>query len=229
VVTDTCDRGRYVAAVVTIVVRVWMPDRPGALGQVASRIGAVRGDVLAIEILEQGGGRAIDELTVALPDSSPLRLLTAEIDAVDGVSVESIRVVDPDRTDPSLSALALGAAMAECPAEERLDVLVSGVQRFAETDWVAVTRAGEWVAGTGEAPDLGWLMAFLAGSQHLDGLDDSAPSDVLWATMPVSEMAVAAGRTGNPIHERERVRFSLLMRLADALIASPAPPEPAPG
>jgi hypothetical protein len=56
-----------VAVVITIVVRVWMPDRPGALGQVASRIGAVRGDVLAIEILEQGGGRAIDELTVALP------------------------------------------------------------------------------------------------------------------------------------------------------------------
>ena len=28
------------------VVRVWLPDRPGALGQVASRIGAVRGDVV---------------------------------------------------------------------------------------------------------------------------------------------------------------------------------------
>ena len=53
--------------VITIVVRVWMPDRPGALGQVASRIGAVRGDVLAIEILEQGGGRAIDELTCCCP------------------------------------------------------------------------------------------------------------------------------------------------------------------
>ncbi len=99
---------------ITIVVRVWMPDRPGALGQVASRIGAVRGDVLAIEILEQGGGRAIDELTVSLPDDDLLPLLTAEVDAVDGVSVESIRIVDPDRTDASLSALALGAAIAEC-------------------------------------------------------------------------------------------------------------------
>ena len=39
---------------ITVVIRVWMPDRPGALGQVASRIGAVRGDVLGIEILEQG-------------------------------------------------------------------------------------------------------------------------------------------------------------------------------
>ena len=40
-------------------VRVWLPDRPGALGQVASRIGAVRGDVVGIEILQRGAGRAI--------------------------------------------------------------------------------------------------------------------------------------------------------------------------
>jgi hypothetical protein len=205
--------------VVTIVVRVWMPDRPGALGQVASRIGAVRGDVLAIEILEQGAGRAIDELTVSLPDDSLLPLLTAEVDAVDGVSVESIRIVDPDRTDASLSALALGAAIAECPVSERLDVMVHGVQRFSETDWVAVLRDGGQIAAVGDVPDLGWLTAFLAGSEHLDGLDDSAPSDLLWATMTVSRLMVAAGRTGNPIHERERVRFSLLVRLADALIA----------
>ena len=52
----------------TYVVRVWLPDRPGALGQVASRIGAVRGDVVGIDILERGAGRAIDELVVELPD-----------------------------------------------------------------------------------------------------------------------------------------------------------------
>ena len=43
----------------TFVVRVWVPDRPGALGQVASRIGAVRGDVVGIDILERGAGRAV--------------------------------------------------------------------------------------------------------------------------------------------------------------------------
>jgi hypothetical protein len=208
----------YRPSVVTIVVRVWMPDRPGALGQVASRIGAVRGDVLSIEILEQGGGRAIDELTVSLPDDDLMPLLTAEIDAVDGVSVESIRVVDPDRTDASLSALALGAAIAESRHEERLEVMVAGIQRFAETDWVIALRYGEPITQLGTPPDVEWLTAFLAGSEHLDGLDDSAPSDLLWGHMSASEMTVAAGRAGNPIHERERVRFSLLLRLADALL-----------
>jgi hypothetical protein len=218
VVIGGSPQGLYRPSVITIVVRVWMPDRPGALGQVASRIGAVRGDVLSIEILEQGGGRAIDELTVSLPDDELMPLLTAEIDAVDGVSVESIRVVDPDRTDASLSALALGAAIAESQPGERLEVMVAGIQRFAETDWVIALRDGEPITQLGLPPDVEWLTAFLAGSEHLDGLDDSAPSDVLWGHMSTSAMTVAAGRAGNPIHERERVRFSLLLRLADALL-----------
>ena len=180
----------------------------------------MRGDVLSIEILEQGGGRAIDELTVALPDDDLMPLLTAEIDAVDGVSVESIRVVDPDRTDASLSALALGAAIAESLPAERLEVMVARHPAFRRD------RLGDRAATTasrspqlGEPPDLGWLTAFLAGSEHLDGLDDSAPSDLLWGHMITSALTVAAGRTGNPIHERERVRFSLLLRLADALVS----------
>ncbi len=203
---------------VTVVVRVWMPDRPGALGQVASRIGAVRGDVLAIEILEHGAGRAIDELMVSLPDDALISLLTAEVDAVDGVSVESIRVVDEDRTDPSLAALALGAAVAESSAEERLEVLATGVQRIIEADWVAILRAGRLVEQIGEPPELGWLTAFLAGSEHLDGLDDSAPSDLVWVHLFGAGLTLAAGRAGHPIHERERVRVSLVGRLADALM-----------
>lgn len=195
-----------------------MPNRPGALGQVATRIGAVQGDVLAIEILEQGAGRAIDELTVSLPDSDLIATVISEVDAVDGVAVESTRLVDDDRIDPNLSALALGAAIAECAGSERLEVLCSGVRRFSEADWVAVMRGDDLIAQVGESPDLGWLIAFLAGSEHLDGLADAAPSDLLWAHMISSGLTVAAGRVGQPIHERERIRFSLLARLADALL-----------
>ena len=75
----------------TYIVRVWLPDRPGALGQVASRIGAVRGEIVGIDILERGGGRAIDELAVQIPDASLVDLLVSEIRAVDGVDVEEIR------------------------------------------------------------------------------------------------------------------------------------------
>jgi hypothetical protein len=89
----------------TFIVRVWLPDRPGALGAVASRIGAVRGDVVGIEILERGAGRAIDELAVQLPDASLVSLLIAEISQVDGVDVEDVRPASHGIGDPRLDAL----------------------------------------------------------------------------------------------------------------------------
>ncbi|MGB3737677.1 MAG: hypothetical protein WA964_22185 [Ilumatobacter sp.] len=204
--------------VTTVVVRVWMPDRPGALGQVASRIGAVRGDVLGIEILEHGADRVIDELTVSLPDEDLISLLTAEIDAVDGVSVEDVRIVEADRIDPNLAALAAGAAMAEAEPSERLEVLCRAAQRLIEADWSVVLRDGEIIAQFGESPDVAWLLAFLAGSGHLSEVDESLPGDLVWGHMVTAGLTVAAGRSSHMIHERERVRLSLLARLADALV-----------
>lgn len=203
---------------ITVVVRVWMPDRPGALGQVASRIGAVRGDVLGIEILEQGADRVIDELTVSLPSPDIVGLLTAEIDAVDGVSVEDVRIVDIDRIDPNLSALAAGAALAEAPPGERVEVLCQAVHRLVESDWAVVLRADDVVSQVGDSPDVGWLQAFLAGSDHLSETDEALPSDLVWGHLIRSGLTVAAGRSGRTIHERERIRVSLFARLADALV-----------
>lgn len=202
----------------TVVVRVWMPDRPGALGQVASRIGAVRGDVLGIEILEQGADRVVDELTVSLPDLELIDLLTAEIDAVDGVSVEDVRVVESDRADPNLAALAAGAAMAEAHPDERLDVLCRAVERMIGADWAVVLRGDEIIAQVGQSPDVGWLVAFLAGSNHLSEVAEALPGDLVWGHMLTAGLTVAAGRASHVIHERERVRLSLLTRLADALV-----------
>jgi hypothetical protein len=203
---------------ITVVVRVWLPDRPGALGQVASRVGAVRGDVLGIEILEQGADRVIDELTVALPSEDLVSLLISEVDAVDGVSVEDVRSVDIDRTDPNLAALAAGAAMAESEPGERLDVLSFSVQRLFDADWTVVLRDADVIAQVGESPQVEWLTAFLVGSEHLNELDESLPSDLAWGHLLRSGLTVACGRAGRVIHERERVRLSLLARLADALL-----------
>ena len=71
----------------------------------ASRIGAVRGDVVAIEILERGGGRAVDEIVVELPDASRLDMLIREINEVDGVDVEDVRLLVGGHVDPGLDAL----------------------------------------------------------------------------------------------------------------------------
>ena len=78
------------------VVRIALPDRPGALGLVASRIGAVGGDIVAINILERDAGRAVDEFVVEIGGQHLIELLQNEIHEVDGVSVLEIR--DPDST-----------------------------------------------------------------------------------------------------------------------------------
>src|SRR5262252_6900189 len=95
------------------VVRVWLPDRPGALGAIASRIGAVRGDLVGIDILERGGGRAIDELVVSLPDASLVDLLVHEVTQVEGVDVEEVRPALDSLRDPRLDALETAAVLVE--------------------------------------------------------------------------------------------------------------------
>ena len=81
-------------------IRVQLPDRPGALGAVASRIGSVGGDVVSIDILQRDNGVVVDELGVGLAGDHLLGLLRDEILEVDGVSIETLRPVDgplPDR------------------------------------------------------------------------------------------------------------------------------------
>jgi ACT domain-containing protein len=77
------------------VVRIRLPDRPGALGQVASRIGAVGGDIVAIDIIERSRGRAIDEFVLEMDGDHLVELLRNEIHEVDGVQVEDVRRVEP--------------------------------------------------------------------------------------------------------------------------------------
>ncbi len=230
----------------TLVVRVWLPDRPGALGQVASRIGAVHADVTAIDILERGGGRVIDELVVAVPASVSIDLLAKEIGAVDGVAVEHIRDVAEDRPDSATAALHLAAAVAESPPAERLATLVGGLLVAADGDWAVAVRDDELICQRGTPPDLGWLLAFLDGSEHLDpACPANAPGDVMWARLPATGTIVATGRSARAVHERERARLALdgpdrrrpaVARRYDAKASSPAasalvgrwPPIPSP-
>lgn len=206
----------------TVVVRVWLPDRPGALGQVASRIGSVRGDVLAIEILEVGAGRVIDELVVALPDASLVDLMVNEVHAIDGVSVEQVRETDQDHVDSSVASLSVAADLAESEPSKRIDAFIEGVLELTDASWVMVARDGEVLASCGAVPTAEWVTSLLAGTSHL-GDSHATSSDMFWSDLPRSGMWVAAGREGRPVHDRERVRLDLLARIADALLADPTP------
>lgn len=218
--------------------RLWLPDRPGALGQVASRIGAVRGDVVGIDILERGEGQAIDELVVELPRTVPLDLLVDEIRQVDGVGVEEVRRAEGS-CDPRLDALeAVAQLVGADDLVDLYDGVVSQCRHVIKTAWavlVDIEPDGQEIAARhGDAPSGAWLRAFIAGSSAASSSgsgevawappqtpDEPRPrngwssGDVAWAPLPASGLALVVGRTGPPFRAREVRQLAALARVAD--------------
>src|SRR5205085_2287456 len=135
---------------------------------VASRIGAVRGDVVGIEILERGGGSAIDELVVNLPDDVTRELLLHEIAQVDGVAIEDLRAIEPGRPDANMLALETAAALVETDCGKVLDEFCARLQNLVDGSWSLAMRTddGACLVERGTTPDRAWLHAFFAGSRH---------------------------------------------------------------
>jgi hypothetical protein len=202
----------------TFVVRLWLPDRPGALGQVASRIGAVRGDVVGIEILERGGGQAVDELVVELPHADLVDMLVREIRQVDGVGVEEVRRLTTGKQhDPRLDAVEAVAQLVGASDEvDLLDALVAHSRRVIGAQWVAVVDiepgGQEVVARSGDAPSGAWLRAFVSGTAKADAAE---PSDTAWAPLPAAGMALVLGRDNLAFRARERREVAAFARVAD--------------
>lgn len=202
--------------------RVWLPDRPGALGLVASRIGAVRAEIIGIEILEHGAGRAIDELVVELPDPTLLSLLVDEVNTVDGVDVEDVRPAPDTLRDPRVDALETVAALVELSSDgELLEALLEHVRADFEGDWVAVVGVGRHhgAVALGPVPPTAWLHAFLDGSRSSATSSAgvvSGPDDVAWAPLSGVGLDLVLGRHGRPLRARERRQLTALGRIVGA-------------
>jgi hypothetical protein len=202
------------------VVRMWLPDRPGALGQVASRIGAVRGEIVGIEILERGAGRAIDELVVDLPEPGLEDLLVHEIQQVDGVDVEEIRPIADALHDPRLDALETAAILVGATDRAELTrAVVQHSRRAVGAEWSAVVdlEDGTVLAAEGPVPTPAWLVAFVEGSQSSARVasGEAGPDDVVWSPLPSVRLALVVGRDGVAYRARERRQVAALARIVD--------------
>ena len=225
----------------SFVLRLWLPDIPGTLGRVAAAIGRAGGDVTGIEILERGAGMAIDELIVALPDSGGgpegVDRLVTEVSSVEGVAVEDVHPVAPDRLDQSVLALDVAARIVETPMVARPVAVCRLICEMLESDWAVLLDGGLSAGGdevrplaqVGDIPDLPWVMAFLDGTSHLgpEASHDHTPSDMAWAAMhaPGSRGPrghIVTGRTRGSFRLRERQHVSLIARIAAASMYSAA-------
>jgi hypothetical protein len=74
-----------------LLMRVRLPNRPGALGAVASALGMIGADINLVEIVEKRGRVEIDELILDLPSSQTVESLVAACDGLAGVQVQWVR------------------------------------------------------------------------------------------------------------------------------------------
>jgi hypothetical protein len=202
---------------VSYLLRLVVPDRPGTLGAVATALGGAGVDIVSVDVLERGGGVAVDDIVVDLPpDRLPDRLITAA-QAVDGVQVESLRpfsgALDTHR---ELELLELLAHAAEGTA---VKLLAAELPRVFHSGWAAVlqrTPSGVEVPAASDAAPafdglvLPWLP--LAAPRLLPSDEEWLPPR--WQDMAIEMMAapygspdcaVVLGRSGGPAYRRSEL------------------------
>ncbi|MBE7188582.1 hypothetical protein [Jatrophihabitans endophyticus] len=217
----------------SFLLRVVLPDRPGALGAVATALGTVGADILSVDIVERtpGGGCVTDDFVIELPADRLADSLITAAATVEGVRVESIRPyagqIDPHRELELLEALGRGP---DAPAA----VLADGVARVFRAGWALVLSApvagrGDVLARGGAAPELSSLaMPWWPPrpSRPLEPDDAWSPPD--WGRLG-TELAVTALGDAALLVGRPALRWapSELMRLQAlaAIAATVAPVE----
>jgi hypothetical protein len=132
-------------------VRVTLPDRPGALGQVARTLGVAGADIVQVVVLERLGGRAVDDFTVVWPGASRVERLLAGLAAIPGVQVDGVWKAIGAPVSGGHDAELL-AQVAGNPADG-LATLVDAVPGLLAADWAAAAVVpADWAARSGGAP-----------------------------------------------------------------------------
>ncbi|MEV6911958.1 amino acid-binding protein [Amycolatopsis sp. NPDC051071] len=185
----------------SFLIRVQLPDTPGTLGAVATALGTVGADILSVDVVERGGGIAIDDLVVEIPSGRlPDALITAA-ESVDGVEVDAVRpyagVLDTHRE------LELVEEIAAKPASG-LEILAEGVPRIIRAGWAVVVEHSESgalrLASSSAAPetpitDLPWLP--LERATILDAEEAWIPET--WKELGTELAATPLGKPGKAL------------------------------
>ncbi|HUO48540.1 MAG TPA: ACT domain-containing protein [Acidimicrobiales bacterium] len=217
----------------TYLLRVELPDRPGALGAVASRIGAVRADVVAVDIVGRGQGRAVDEFIVEIADEDHVPLMLSEISEVDGISIQALHSLPEGYRDGRLDVYDTAVALLrEHTPHGALNAIATRARRELDASWTALLDAEEHavLASSGRPPAAHWLAAYIESARLAvaDAARDEAertgqtPSvaeenpDVAWVDLAAWDLVLIAGRSVRPFGRYDRQRLAALARVADA-------------
>ena len=199
-------------------IRVQLPDRPGAFGAVASRIGSVGGDVVSIEILQRDDGIVVDELGVGLAGDHLIELLRDEILEVDGVVIESVRPVDGPLPDRHTELLEVATELFKQQSSAGLlEHLTGRVCRSLAATFAAVLDTDAWLvtASQGELPPPEELTAMALQSMSPPPDAMAVNGAVATAMLVSADLILVVGRSDPIIRDRERQWISIMAELAD--------------
>jgi hypothetical protein len=198
--------------------RIWLPDAPGVLGAVAAEIGAVRGNVVGLEVLEREAGVAIDELVVELPDEpGAVDAACRGVRNVPGAGVEEVTELTTeakDREDTVLAAAA-GILQAATPTAA-MNALTGHLMTLFDLTWLALAdnELSSFTEVYGDVPSAQWVAAFAEGSRSgADPANDTTGSGVFIEPVPETGATICGGRPA-AIRRRERHEIALLVMVA---------------
>jgi len=136
--------------------RIELVDRPGSLGALAVALGSVGADILSLDVVDRGGGYAIDDLVIELPPGAMPDTLITAAESLRGVRVDSVRphmgLLEAHRELELLDHVA-----AATDSETRLQVLVDEAPKVLRVSWCVVLCSSqgelERLAGSAGAPE----------------------------------------------------------------------------
>jgi hypothetical protein len=191
---------------VQAVVRLWLADRPGMLGTIATSLGQLGVDVVGIEILERTSALAVDELALEFDaDVIQLDKIVAGLKAIDGVGVEDARVRQ-SVADEQRSLLSAAVLLTRFDGLSYIAYALNTIAAAVDASWVALVRNGSVVDRVGECPTDAWIVSYALGRAltHNDDDDDQVSEDVLAIGVQTDGDVLLVGRPGRPLRFRER-------------------------
>ena len=205
--------------------RVALPDRPGSLGAVASALGSVQADISAVEIVEKGAGRVIDDFMLDIPgDVRPDALITA-CTRVPGVEVLWVSFY-PENWGLN-SDLDMLEAMAEDPRHAE-QVLADSAPTTFHCSWGLVLEHASGVVHhrSALAPQQATIPDGVFGdlrTPHVGELDsgwlDGWSAHSVAVTPCCSDHTVVVGRPGPEFRASELARLRHLAQIAGEHLA----------
>lgn len=191
--------------------RVQLEDRPGSLGSLAVALGSVGADILSLDVVERGGGHAVDDIVVDLPPGAMPDMLITAAENLSGVYVDSVRphtgLLEAHRELELIDHIAAAHGK-----QEKLQTLVDGAPKVLRVGWCTVVRQTECgahrIVGSNGAPETHTGDAPFLPLQRATAIDATADwvpqvwrdMDTTLAAAPLGDQhtAVVLGRPGGP-------------------------------